>query len=260
MSTSHWHTRVKHWNKVTPPLRPHADSIAKQIDLVGASSPRVLVLGVTPELTRGFDNVVAVDKEQVMIDSLWIGDSATKTAIHADWYTVELPPNSISGVVGDGSLNMVGFSQPVTTLVARLLDLMQPGARAAIRVFSRPEELVTEQQVRTSTDLPWHAFRCLLNMHIAGTEGTNIPSKRMLQKFNEMYPDREQLCAQAGYDLEEISLSMDAYVNSPTSTSYPTRSEWIASMPPEAENVELADAGSYPLAQHYPILSFTKAV
>ena len=259
LEQSHWHIRVKHWANVTPPLRPHADSINRQIELVGADSPRVLVLGVTPELTRGFTNVTAVDKEAVMIEHLWIGDSPTKQAVLADWFTVDLPYNHFTGIVGDGSLNMVPVGEPVSLLMARLFDLLAPGGCLAVRVFSRPAQTVTLQQVLDAvTRLSWHEWRCLLNMHIACTEGSDVPSKRMLSRFNELWPDRQKLCEHTGWSQQEISMSMDSYANSPTRTSYPTQQEWLSLIPSHVHNPRLVQVGTYPLAENYPLLVFEK--
>lgn len=259
MEQSHWHTRVKHWSSVTPPLRPDSSSVQKQIELVGADASNVLVLGVTPELTKGFNNVVAVDKEQVMIEHLWIGESATKKAILADWLSVDLPENSFAGIVGDGSLNMVQYGEPLNALFERLVHWLQPGGVCAVRVFSRPSTPVTEQDVRNQVGkLNWHAFRCFLNMHIGSTQGTNIPSKNMLKTFDQLFPDRVVLCEQTGWDLQEIINSMDSYKISPNSTSYPTPEEWLEMVPPHLQDVRLEHAGDYQLAENYPILTFRK--
>jgi len=233
--------------------------VNKQIELVGAHTSNVLVLGVTPELTTGFTHVVAVDKEQVMIEHLWIGDSTTKKAIHADWLSIDLPKNSFAGVVGDGSLNMIPYGEPLKAMFERLVCWLQPGGVCAVRVFSRPSAPVTEQDVRNQVGkLNWHAFRSFLNMHIASTQGTNIPSKNMLKTFDRLFPDRAALCEQTGWDFQEISMSMDSYRNSPNSTSYPTPQEWLDIIPKNLQGVTLEQAGDYQLAENYPILTFRK--
>jgi len=219
-----------------------------------------MVLGVTPELTGAFENVTAVDKEHRMVEHFWKGDSANRRGILADWFDVDLPKNHFTAVVGDGSLNLVGFPDDVSRLLERLLGLMAPGGVFAVRVFSRPDDPVSKDDVLTyGTNMPLDAFRCYLNMHIASTEGMVIPSRRMLEVFNELFPDRNALCKKTGWDINDVSFSMDAYRNSTASTAYPTKSQWLSTVLSSAVDARMVSTSGYPLAENYPILTFRKA-
>ena len=261
MTNSHWNTRILHWDKITPPMRPHKNSINAQVDIVGNNTENVLLLGVTPELAKAFDNVTAVDIEPKMIEHIWPGDDETHKAILGDWFTTDLPVNHFSAVVGDGSLNMVKFPFDAKVLMSRLLDLMRPGGIAAVRVFSRPETPVLfSDLISNYHKYSWHAFRCYLNMYLGHCYGTNIPSKLMLQEFDKIFPDRQELSEKTGWDINEIGNSVDAYRNSMTQTSYPTQQHWMSSVPDSAVDVQLVQVAGYELAEHYPILTFRKPI
>ena len=260
MSETHWNTRILHWDRIKPPLRPHQNSINTQINLVGDKTNYVLVLGMTPELTGAFENVTAVDKEPRMVEHFWKGDSANRRGILADWFDVDLPDSYFTAIVGDGSLNLVGFPNGVSQLLEKLLGLMAPGGVFTVRAFSRPDEPVSKEDVLTNgLRMPLDAFRCYLNMHIASTEGTVIPSKRMLQVFNDLFPDRIAICEKTGWDINDVSFSMDAYRNSTASTAYPTKAQWLSTVPSAAVDARMVVTSGYPLAENYPVLTFRKS-
>jgi len=259
VTESHWHTRIQHWANVTPPYRPHPDSIAKQVELVGADSPAVMVLGVTPELTAAFTNVVAVDSAEVMINAFWPGNTETKRVVFADWFDpLDFTP---TGIVGDLSLNLLLYPRHIKFLLQKLYDQMAPGAVFACRVVARADKTITEQELIDLTEtMSWHAWRLLFVQHIAGTEGATVFNYRKYTRFQELFPDRAALCAQTGWDIEEVSRSMDSYRGAPGYSSNPTRREWLAVVPTAAESAQMIDVGDYELAELCPILTFRKPV
>ena len=257
--TTHWHTRIQHWANVTPPYRPHPDSIAKQVELVGSDSQAVMVLGVTPELTAAFNNVVAVDNTQVMIDAFWPGDTETKRVINTDWFnTLDFTP---TGIVGDLSLNLLFFPGHIKFLLQKLYDQMAPGATFACRVVARADKTITEQELIDLTEtMSWHAWRLLFVQHIAGMEGASVFNFRKYTRFQELFPDRATLCARTGWDIHEVARSMDSYCGAPGCSANPTRRQWQEQIPKDAEAVQMIDVGDYELAELCPILTFRKPV
>lgn len=258
MNKSHWHTRVTHWNNLTAPLRPTPETLAKHLELVGAHTNQVLVLGVTPEFTTAWPCVYAVDKEQVMIDRFWQPDPNKQVQL-ADWLSVDLPSSSMSAVVGDGSLNMVQFPLEAQQLLQRICTWLEPGGVVAVRLFGRPYQPITQDELINATKtLNWHTWRTYLSMYIAGQTGVNVTSKSRLATFNQLFPNRELLCADTGWDLEEVSRTMDSYEFSNTSTSFPIPQQWLEILPPQAENAALIAAGDYALSEFFPILTFSR--
>lgn len=259
MKDSHWAARTTHWSKIKQPLRPHFSSIAVQKQWIGSPIGSVIVLGVTPEFHGLFDNITAIDREAVMIEKIWPGDTDTKHTMLADWLTIELSDNFYDGVVGDGSLNMVKFPNDAATLLNKCLSWIKPGCGVAVRVFSRPEEPITIEQLKSSIhDLSWDAWRCYMKMYMAGKYGVNIPSASQLDIFNDIFPDRIALAKETGWDIEQINISMDSYKNGKMNTSFPTRSEWLSVVPKTAVDVGFDENGPYDLSDLFPVLRFRK--
>jgi len=259
VTDSHWAERTKHWSKITAPMRPHEGSISKQQELVGDKKERILLLGVTPELHAAFPIIHAVDREQSMIDTIWPGDTEHKQVTRSDWFDIDLYANHYSAIVGDGSLNMVHFHEETNLLLRRCLDWLEPGGIAAFRVFTRPNHTPTKGNVITATKtMCLDAWRCYLNMYIAGTYGVNVPSQRKLDVFNELFPDREALASETGWELDSINRSFDSYKNGKMLTSYPTRDQWKAIIPDYAVEVGFDETSRYELCEYFPILTFRK--
>jgi hypothetical protein len=258
---THWAERIKRWNQIRPPMRPAAETVKNIQKLVAADQGPVMILGVTSELYQAFPQVHGYDREQVMIDNIWPGDTADKKVYLSDWKTQQVPEGKYAGVVGDGSLNMLLFPVEAALVLNRCMTWLKPGGTVAIRVFTRPVKTITAEQVQLVPELlNWDAFRCVLNMHIAGTSDVNIPSVQMLYHFDRLFPDRAKLAEQANWDLSHMCQTMDAYKGSQSMTSYPTRDQWLAVVPPDATHVQFVEETSYDLSKYFPILTFRKPV
>lgn len=256
---SHWYHHNKHWNKITPPIRPHESTVDNFVNIVGNKNTNVMILGVTQELAQSFGKVTAVDKEPAMIKNIWIGDSEYRKAVLADWRIWE-NTEKFSAILGDGSINMVSFSTIATQLMTRCLDWLEPGGVFAARVFTRPNQDITQDQLKADIkNYHWHAYRCRMNQYNSVKYGVNIQSQKMLESFNNLFPDRSALCATTGWDIDDVNRSMDAYKNSLTMTSYPTRSEILTAVPKAAVNVRFVEETGYQLAENFPILVFNRA-
>ncbi len=258
---THWQERSKNWDKIGPPKRPIQEVIDQIRALVGDDA-NVLVLGVTPQLVQAFANIHAVDREPAMISRLWPGDTETKTAECLDWF--DLPGNvRYDAIVGDGSLNMVRFSDGISTLLMHLMDLLKPGGRLACRVFSNPTTVPTLEDLMSitsgRTSMGFDAWRTKQSHHLTTYVGPNVPVELMVEFFDVHWPDREALAAATGWDLESINITMDAYRGSQSYTAFPTDEEWLSVVPEHACNVELIPTYGYELAENFPILTFTKA-
>ena len=259
MPDSHWSERIKHWHKIMPPMRPHQGSISKQQQLLGDRDGKVLLLGMTPELHAAFPEIHAVDREQAMIDNIWPGDTKHKHATQADWFDIPLYANHYDAVVGDGSFNMPRFHEETNLLMRRCLDWLRPGGIVAVRVFTRPEITPSIDQVMAATDtMCFDAWRCYLNMYIAGNEGVNIQSSRKYEVFDDIISDRAELAERTGWDLDHINRSFNSYKNGKMLTSYPTRAQWKHIVPDYATEIGFEETEGYELCEHFPILTFRK--
>jgi len=113
------------------------------------SHPRVLVLGVTPELRmlalRKGCEVTAVDISMVMLNAMsefmdYDGlDKTRETVIHGDWLSVPLEKQGYDLAMGDGFLNCLDNLRDYETLLARLRDLLKPDGYVSARISNLPD-------------------------------------------------------------------------------------------------------------------------
>lgn len=258
---SHWQKYHARWAQIQPPLRPNEDVVERLLQLAKPSVRNIVLLGVTPELADAFGTVTAIDKNPAMIANVWPGDSATKAAIEADWLQVELPRTTFDAVIGDGSLNNVSCPEGISILLQRAMDWLVPGGVFACRLFERPADKITaDQLLRTAgskATLNFHAFKWQIAMHIAASAGANVPVSEILRRFNELCPDRDTLAATTGWPRQSID-TIDVYRGSDIVYSFPDRSEFQGTIPTKAVDVGFHAAGTYDLAECCPILSFRK--
>jgi len=80
----------------------------------------------------------------------------------------------------------------------------------------------------------------------------------ILQRFNELHPDRDELAQRTGWPRAAID-TIDVYRGSPVMYVFPNRQEFTAALPGGIGDVRFTDCGSYDLANCCPILSFRKA-
>lgn len=246
-NTSHWGARSLTYGQMGPPLNPNQEIIDGFTSLV-ATTGNVLLLGVTPKLHAAYENVTAVDYNEGMVTRVWPGDTPTKTAHLDNWLTVDLPTGNFDGIIGDGSINMLAYPADVKLLFNRSLQWLRPGGRLACRMFTRPDQPVTEQDIRDKVGkLGFSAWRRLFNMLLAERHGPVFPVRLISELFDSMYPDRSVL------PYEDVT-AIDAYRTSTATSWFPTRSEILAIAPAGSSFV---DVGTYELCETCPILTYT---
>ena len=242
MINSHWAQRSQHWGRSTPPLRYDAVALQTLKELIGDQTNKIIILGVTRELAESFPNVLAIDNEPNMLKNVWIGDTATKSAMLANWLTVELEPNTYSATIGDGSINQVAFPHDQKALLTKIYDWLTPGGVFACRMYTRPDVPITREQLiseGTSPTINWSAYRRMLSMYLAELEGQTIKTRNITGLFNELFPDRSQL----PWTPEQLEM-VDTYATSNLKSCLPTRQE-LRQIFPDGVDVRFVDTGDY---------------
>jgi hypothetical protein len=79
----------------------------------------------------------------------------------------------------------------------------------------------------------------------------------ILERFNEMWPDRQALADITGWERSTID-TIDVYRGSDIVYSFPDRQELIDVVPDEAADLTFSACGSYDMAACCPLLSFRK--
>ena len=243
--------------RVGPPLRPSPEVVAAIQEAVAGRDARVLLLGVTPELSQAFDNLLAVDKNAEMIARWWPGDTPTRHVACANWLT--LPPRTgpFSAIIGDGSLSNVAFPQETSLLLRQVRELLEPGGRFACRLFERPDEMVSPDALARQVDgvqsSDFHVFKLRLAMSLAAEMHALVPVRLILETFNRLFPDRDRLAAMTGWPREDIDL-IDVYDGSDIVYGFPSRAELLELVPQGFGPPRFVDCGNYGLAECCPVL------
>jgi SAM-dependent methyltransferase len=258
---SHWEKYHTRWAHVEPPLRCGAEVVREVQSIVGRAEGTVLLLGVTPELADAFDEVFAVDKNPSMIANVWPGDSAGKRAIAADWLEMNSQGEAFAAIVGDGSLNNLGYPSDIKKLLGNALEMLTPGGRFACRLYERPSSPFTIDDILMAASVPasinFHALKWMIAMHLAAQNDAMVPVAQILATFNKLFPDREKLSRSTGWPRTGID-TIDLYQDSAMSYSFPSREEFLAIIPEGAIEVEFRRCGTYYLASCCPILAFRR--
>jgi ubiquinone/menaquinone biosynthesis C-methylase UbiE len=256
MSKTHWAARSQHWGKIGPPLQPNQEVIDAFTALIPVDK-RILMLGVTPQIANAYTDVTAVDFSPSMIEHVWPGNTETKHAYEDNWLTVGIEDEQFDALLGDGSINMVGYPHEIKFMFERSYRWLKPGGTFAMRFFTRPTTDITKEQLveeAMNPTMSFSAYRRLLPMYVAASEGNScIRQSRMLEVFDEMFPDRSQL----KWDPDHIT-SIDSYRDTTTTSWFPTRAEILEFVPSAAKDVRFVDAGTYDIANTCPILTFKR--
>jgi SAM-dependent methyltransferase len=255
MSKTHWAERSQHWGKIGPPLQPNQEVTDAFTSLV-SSDKHILMLGVTPQIANAYTNVTSIDSSPEMIERVWPGNTDTKQAYEDNWLTVDIADEQFDAVLGDGSINMVEYPHDIRFMFDRAYRWLKPEGRFAMRFFTRPEQPISREQLieeGLNPTVNFSAYRRLLPMYIAANEGPCIRSSKILDLFDELFPDRSIL----KWDPEHI-ISIDAYKDTVSTGWYPTRTEILEFVHTDAVDVRFIDAGTYDISYTCPILTFTK--
>jgi SAM-dependent methyltransferase len=244
--TTHWAARSLTYGQSGPPLNPNQEIIDGFTSLVPTTG-HILLLGVTAKIHQAYERITAVDYSPAMIERVWPGDTDTKKVTLANWLEVEFERDTFDGIVGDGSVNMLASPREVRTLFERSMRWLKPNRVFATRMWTRPDEPVTLEYIRSQVgQMSFTAWRRLLNMYIAERDGSVFAVPKIAELFDDLYPDPSVL---PWADTSAI----DAYRTSTSTSWFPTRAEILDIAPPGSRFV---DVGTYEIADTCPILTF----
>ncbi len=221
----YWHELPKHWKWLGPPLRPVAEDIsfytvAMNEWVQSNGPPRVLLLGVTPELyflpwPKGTD-IMAVDRTQPMIDAVWPGP---KDAVNcADWTTMTLPDGSRDIILCDGGMEQLQYPQEHRRLVRILRRVLSHGGLTILRLYVLPSQRESPETVlrdfvqgRVSNI---NILKLRLGMALQDTLSEGVQRKTIWDAFHAAAPDPDCLARQLGWSAGQMHV-IDAYRDCP---------------------------------------------
>jgi SAM-dependent methyltransferase len=258
MAGPEWHHFPALHGRLAPPLRPAPGDVANFRAAIAGSDRRVLLLGVTPELSVLGQSLVAIDGSPSMVERIWPGDREGRRAILGEWSALPFDDGSFDAVIGDGSLNSAPHQ--VGKVLTEAKRVLAPAGRAAFRLFASPEAPESleaiEQDVTGGRGGNIHALKWRIGMALAASDPcATVFSRSILDQFNRMFPDREGLAAATGWTRDEIA-TVDAYVDSDHSLAFWTLPDTIALAAPHFATASVADGTGYPLAERCPTVTF----
>lgn len=252
-----WEAFQQRLRRCTPPQRPPADIAATVGDVLAARAGRVLLLGMTPELTSVGAFQVAVDWSANALALLPSDGSRPPRGVQANWLHLPFADCSFSSIIGDGALNCLEYPHEYCILFDELLRLIRPHGRAVLRLFVTPDdcEPLAETQaaalsgrIQTVSGLKW---RLAASLRSDGC-GVNVPVRGIHQAFERLLPDRAALARATRWPVEVID-TIDALGGVAGTYSFPTTCEALAVVPDQF-SASFVSSGAYEMAERCPLL------
>ena len=251
-----WRNFAAVFDKLRPPLRPSPGDVANVVRGLADRDKRVLLLGVTPELSVLGEELVAADNSPRMIQRVWPGDNERRRAIVADWTALPFNDHTFDAVVGDGSINSA--PEVMQQVVGEVRRVLRQGGRAVFRMFCSPDKVEDLLTIREDANPGWaanvHSLKWRIAMSLAASrQNAIVPVQSILQTFNDMFPDRTELAARTGWSLEDIA-TIDAYSGADHSLAFPTLAATLELAAPHLKHVSVLPGTGYPLAERCPTI------
>ncbi|RUX24309.1 methyltransferase domain-containing protein [Mesorhizobium sp. M2A.F.Ca.ET.042.01.1.1] len=256
--TEHWNAIRRHWQLLGSPLRPPPEVVRAYDRELGLGRSHVVMLGVTPELAGLGAAMTAVDESADMIAGIWPGDTDTRKAVQGDWFDLPFGDASVEALIGDGCLSVIGAADLRRRLFASIARVLKASGRAGIRLYASPETRDDPQDVRalalaggvsTFHDLKWRVAMTA----VAGAPDYVIPVTGILEQFEAMFPDRNELSTRTGWELPVIG-TIDVYRNSSVIYNFAPVSALVEEAKVFFDDVNVAPTGTYGLAERCPLL------
>lgn len=144
MSENYWDRIADRWRLFGPPIRPVSDDLLIYQDVVDRATtsidlpPRVLLLGVTPELYGlrwpARTAILALDSSAPMIAAVWPGPS--DTAVTGSWTAMPFADRSFTLLLCDAGVGLLDHPVGQDQLLAEVYRVLMPGGTFAVRLFA----------------------------------------------------------------------------------------------------------------------------
>ena len=256
LATSGWRNFPGVYGRLRAPLRPSPSDVDVMGRGVAAEGKRLLLFGVTPELSVLGAELTAVDNSPRMLEQVWPGDRPCRRAVLGDWTDLPFASGSFDAVIGDGSLNSA--PDAIDKVLAEARRVLAPGGKAAFRLFCSPERSESLASIRDDVFAGWqgnfHALKWRIAMSISASQDRAIvPVQQILSAFNALFPDRAQLSADTGWPADDIA-TIDAYVGADHSLGFQPLSAMRRVAERHFPDVQAVHASGYPLSERCPTI------
>ena len=264
----HWPDQARGWRYIGPPLRPVAEDIACCTEIAQAwtrehGAPRVLLLGVTPELYRlpwppGTD-FLAADHTQAMIDLVWPGPK--EAVLRAEWQELALPAASRDIVLCDGGLHLLPYPSAQRQLVERLRDIVADGGLCIFRLFVPPARPEGTEAVLADLLAGRIANQNILKLRLGMSLWRNamegVELAKVWQAFHGAVPDPEALAPRIGWAPECLH-AIDTYRDTANRYHFVTVTAAAEMFSVERYELQQIYTPSYALGDRCPTVVFRR--
>jgi hypothetical protein len=265
--SKHWQENARRWQRLGPPLRPAAQDIGFFSDIVREwgrhhGPPRVLLLGVTPEIYHlpwpEGTIFLAVDKSQAMIDAVWPGPKEAAQCV--DWVSLQLPNKSRDIVLCDGGLPLIAYPNQQQQLVRNLQAILSDQGLCILRLYVPPPEHESPEAVLRDLiegRIPnLNVLKLRLGMSLMENPSVGVSLGLIWQVLHEVAPDLERLASKIGWSAEHIMV-INAFRNSADRFYFVTvnqATELFCTNPGGFEVHDLRVPSSYELSERCPTI------
>lgn len=267
-----WKQHAQQWQRIGAPLRPSAEDGSLMLELAasalsGKPTPRVVILGVTPELVRlpwpADARLLALDQSAEMIASIWQPHPDVESRVReARWQSMPVDNQSISLIVGDGSLNALTSLQEYLDVFTEAARALKSDGALVLRCFVRPDRAETLDAVASAALAgevgSMHALKWRIAMALEVDHTFSVAVVDIRAAFERLFPDRDRLAGITGWPLQVID-TIDAYRGVATRYSFPTLAAIRTAAAPLFQ-VDKVRCGRYELAGRCPTVLFRRAV
>jgi len=221
IAAAHWQDIARQWDRVGPPLRPSPQDVAFCVDAVRRRSgdngpPRVLILGVTPELYSlpwpGGTDVLAVDYTPSMIEAVWPGPR--EAAICEDWTAMRLAAGSRDLVLCDGGIHLLAYPEGHRALVRKLRHVVAPGGLCVFRLFIPPPQRESHeavlQDLLSGKIANVNVLKLRLAMALQEDAVRGVELHRVWEAVHQVAPDFDRLAGRLDWPIEHL-LAFNTY-------------------------------------------------
>jgi len=229
-----WAGLAVHWHAVATPLRPgaeDADYVQQVIDRVAARTPapRVLLLGVTPELStlrfpRGA-SLLAVDSSPEMLAAWWTPPRDCRSlAVRGRWQTLPVRAACLDLVLADASFCALPNVPAMRDVLAAVATAMRPGALLCGRTFVSPpraeriEDVIADLSAGRAGSVHAAKWRVAMALQAGTDDGVALAE---VWKIFESAGERRMLGTRNGWS-EASMATLDAYQGVSSRLCFPT--------------------------------------
>lgn len=252
-----WSSHARQWRLLGSPLRPVAADVGAVLAEVrawqgehGGRGPRVVLLGVTPELATmpwpPGTSLVAVDRSAPMIEAVFPKEGLPQHARAecADWRALPLDDGSVDLVVGDGCFSVFGFPGETRDFAREARRVLRADGRFVIRVFAAPD--ARESLGAIARDLgagkigSFHALKWRLAMALHPSPEAGVTLSHVHAACGDLRPLLADLASTPGFE-PDVTATIEAYRGSSVAYTFPT-----------VARLEEALAGTFALGARVP--------